>query len=161
MSFTIGVVTSIIGTAALVVFAFILRKAFLPWVQRKLSGQIDISGKWYCRLTSPSGNPHQLVMTVTQRIRHIEIEISAAKTLAAISTTEAKVYQGKGELRDGYLTISTRNVDHHAIGVYVLLLQVMSGGKILAGCGAWHSVTANKIQALDFQWTRIADQNPT
>lgn len=149
-SFVFGVLASITATAICAVVV----KFLLPSLQAALSSELNISGRWCTEFVTPSGNPHTVTIDLKQRFRRVHGRVMVTKRVAATGVTETKLFAGDGYLRDRFITFSARNIAKDALGVQVMLLEVVGDGRVMRGRKLWYSITDETIHDTELEWRR-------
>jgi hypothetical protein len=149
-----GVLASIVGGIILCLITFVLTRTFIPYLLFTLSHETDLSGNWYSHMVTPAGNPHDLTLELRQRFRRLKGTISVTKHISSTGQTEFKLFAVRGHVRDRFVTLAARNTDKRAIGVYVVLVEVLGDARLMKGRCLWYSVTNKTVEQSDCEWNR-------
>jgi hypothetical protein len=158
VSFLVAALSSVVGTIILYGLVWLVQYRLLPWVKAHFGGEIDISGIWCAHHVTPKGSIQDLTLELKQRFRDLDGRIIVKKFIRETGATEIKVYAARGYVQHRFVTLSARNTDPHAIGVHVVLLEIVSDARTMRGKGIWYSIRGAVIETSDFEWNRDTRQ---
>jgi hypothetical protein len=139
----IGVFSGVLSYALIALVATAFNHIIIPWYRKLIYSGADISGIWKSTQVD-NGIKETLVMEITQKAEHVECLLTITKQISE-DAVELKAIKLKGIFQNRFLALNGKNTNRQHLGVNVLLLELVSGGKKMVGYETWYSTHSNTI----------------
>ena len=141
-SLIVGIVSSLIATAAFIALSELFRRVVLPWYEDKIYRGVRIDGEW--RLKSMAGkslDPQSDTLT-SKFTLHQRGEKITGEYMHTDEAGKPEIYSVIGFIRDGYLSLLSEPKSRRAIDAGVGLYHIRYEGSALRLLGSLSYVSA-------------------
>ena len=147
-----GILTGVLASALITLIATGFNHVVIPWYRKLIYTGADISGTWKS-MQEDNGIKESLVMEIFQKAENIDCLLTITKQITQ-DEIELKTIKLKGVFQNRFLALNGKNTNRQHLGVNVILLELVCGGKKMIGYETWYSTYSNKIESEREEWLR-------
>lgn len=151
-SIIIGVITGVLASVLIAILVAGFNHVIIPWYRKLVFSGPDISGVWKST-QEDNGIKEKLIMNITQKAEKVTCTLTITRQLTK-NDIEYKTIKLNGVFQNRFLSLNGKNTNRQHIGVNVLLLELVSGGKKMVGYETWYSTHSNIIESEREEWLR-------
>lgn len=153
-SILFGIISGLLTGFIAFGFSQVIQKIVLPWYLNLIYDGYNVEGTWKVMEGEPNLR-RDITFTLQQKaglVTGISTHVLKDKNQDG---DYIKTYTLKGELKERFLTLTSRHVDRQRIGVGTVMIEIIGDGQKMEGCIAAYSSTVSRIVSFRCTAARI------